>query len=85
MRTDQLLLIAMLTVAVPAMAGEEMEVKVNAPDFALPATTNQPPQMSEIPKIKEQGKRMAELMQKIQDVKDPAERKRMLAEATCPQ
>lgn len=46
---------------------------------------SQAPQMSEIPKMKEQGKRIAELMQKIQDVKDPAERKRMLAEATCPQ
>lgn len=76
-----MLAIAMLAVAIPAIAADEKEAQGNAQSV----TTNQSPQMSEIPKMKEQGKRMAELMQKIQEVKDPAERKRMLAEATCPQ
>ena len=60
-----------------------------APDnhqaVTLPAQTGAAPQMSEIPKMQEQGKRMAELMEKIKEVTDPAERKRILAEATCPQ
>ncbi len=83
MKTLQLLLISMLAMSAssPALAGDDKETKAEAPA----AATNQSPQMSEIPKMKEQGKRMAELMQKIQDVKDPAERKRILAEATCPQ
>ena len=51
----------------------------------LPVQTGEAPQMSEIPKMQEQGKRMAELMEKIKEVTDPAERKRILAEATCPQ
>jgi hypothetical protein len=35
--------------------------------------------------MQEQGKRMAALMEKIKEVTDPAERKRLLAEAVCPQ
>jgi hypothetical protein len=41
--------------------------------------------MSEIPTMKEQGKRMASLMEKIHEITDPAERKRIMAEAMCPQ
>ena len=44
-----------------------------------------PPEMSEIPTMKEQGKRMASLMEKIHEITDPAERKRIMAEAMCPQ
>jgi len=43
------------------------------------------PEMSEIPTMKEQGKRMASLMEKIHEITDPAERKRIMAEAVCPQ
>ena len=43
------------------------------------------PEMSEIPTMKEQGKRMASLMEKINEITDPAERKRIMAEAMCPQ
>jgi hypothetical protein len=43
------------------------------------------PEMSEIPTMKEQGKRMASLMEKIHEITDPAERKRIMAEAMCPQ
>ena len=44
-----------------------------------------PPEMSEIPTMKEQGKRMASLMEKIHEITDPAERKRIMTEAMCPQ
>lgn len=43
------------------------------------------PPMSEIPTMKEQGKHMATMMEKLKDITDPAERKRILAEAMCPQ
>lgn len=43
------------------------------------------PQMSEIPVMRDQGKRMATMMEKLNDITDPAERKRILAEAMCPQ
>jgi hypothetical protein len=42
-------------------------------------------EMSEIPTMKEQGKRMASLMEKIHEITDPAERKRIMAEVMCPQ
>ena len=52
-----------------------------------PPITQSPkaPEMSEIPTMKEQGKRMASLMEKINEITDPAERKRIMAEAMCPQ
>ena len=52
-----------------------------------PTITQSPkaPEMSEIPTMKEQGKRMASLMEKIHEITDPAERKRIMAEAMCPQ
>ena len=83
MKTLHLLCSASLSIAaLPAMAADDDQA-LKAETQAAPAS--QVPQMSEIPTMKAQGKRMAELMQKIQDVKDPAERKRMLAEAMCPQ
>ena len=68
--------------ACTAAFAEEKESK-QAP--VQTAQTAAPPQMSEIPTMQEQGKRISALMEKIQTVTDPAERKRMLAEATCPQ
>ncbi len=73
---------SLMIAALPAMAVDDDKASKSE---AQATPTSQAPQMSEIPTMKAQGKRMAELMQKIQEVKDPAERKRMLAEATCPQ
>lgn len=83
MKKPHLLFIVLLAFSHSVLAAADEDKTPKADTQA--GQTNQAPQMSEIPKMKEQGKRMAELMQKIQDVKDPAERKRMLAEATCPQ
>ena len=56
------------------------------PDNSLSITlAPKAPEMSEIPTMKEQGKRMASLMEKIHEITDPAERKRIMAEAMCPQ
>ena len=59
---------------------------VKKADTALIITQSpKAPEMSEIPTMKEQGKRMASLMEKIHEITDPAERKRIMAEAMCPQ
>ena len=62
-----------------AEAKEEPKTSVKSADSG--AVT----QMSDVPIMQEQGKRMAALMEKIKEVTDPAERKRLLAEAVCPQ
>lgn len=62
-----------------AEAKEEPQASVKSADSSAI------PQMSEVPIMQEQGKRMAALMEKIKEVTDPAERKRLLAEAVCPQ
>ena len=73
-----------LLVLSSASWAESSEVKKvdNPPNITQ---SPKPPEMSEIPTMKEQGKRMASLMEKIHEIKDPAERKRIMAEAMCPQ
>jgi len=69
----------------PAFAGQgETSSSISRGSAAL-AVHRPLPALSDIPIMQEQGKRMAALMEKIQEITDPAERKRMLAEAVCPQ
>lgn len=53
------------------------------------ASTNEtpprPPQMSEIPVMKQQGERMAVLMEQLSKEIDPEIRRKIMAEAVCPQ
>lgn len=49
------------------------------------ATSGQPPQMSEIPVMKQQGERMAVLMEQLSKESDPEVRRKIMAEAVCPQ
>ena len=69
-----------LFLSLPAFAEEQD--KQTAPQVK---TAGETPAMSEIPKMKEQGERMATLMEKLTKETDPAERKRIMAEAVCPQ
>ncbi len=69
-----------LALSLPALA-EDQEKQV-APQLK---TAGEAPAMSEIPKMKEQGERMAVLMEKLTKDTHPAERKRIMAEAICPQ
>ncbi len=68
-----------LTLALSAQADEQKTPP------AQPGTASDAPAMSEIPKMKELGERMAVLMEKLTKETDPAERKRIMAEAICPQ
>jgi hypothetical protein len=43
------------------------------------------PAMSEIPTMKQQGQRMAVLMQQLSKESNPDIRRRIMAEAMCPQ
>ena len=69
-----------LSFSLPALADEQAN-----PQPAPSGSTGTTPAMSEIPKMKEQGERMAALMEKLTKETDPAERKRIMAEAICPQ
>lgn len=69
-----------LALSLPALADEQEKQAT-----AQLKTTAEAPAMSEIPKMKEQGERMAVLMEKLTKETDPAERKRIMAEAMCPQ
>ncbi len=69
-----------LAFAMPALADEQGKTPLP------PATPSAgAPAMSEIPTMKEQGERMAVLMERLTKETDPAERKRIMAEAICPQ
>ena len=84
MKVSTLVCSCVLLVLSSASLAESSDVK--KPDNP-PTITQLPkaPEMSEIPTMKEQGKRMASLMEKIHEITDPAERKRIMAEAMCPQ
>ncbi len=69
-----------LALSMPALADEQ-----GKPQPAPLKPTAETPAMSDIPKMKEQGERMAVLMEKLTKETDPAERKRIMAEAICPQ
>ncbi len=43
------------------------------------------PQLSDNPKMKAEGKRLAALMEKLQKESDPEERRKIMSEAMCPQ
>ena len=68
-----------LGLTLPAQADEQKTPP------AQPGPAAGAPAMSEIPTMKEQGERMAVLMEKLTKETDPAERKRIMAEAICPQ
>lgn len=77
--------LASLIAALPAFA-ENAETSPPYSQSNSDSEVQKPlPGLSDIPTMQQQGKRMAMLMEKIQEIKDPAERKRLLAEAVCPQ
>ena len=43
------------------------------------------PQLSDNPKMKAEGKRLAALMEKLQKESEPEERRKLMSEAMCPQ
>lgn len=62
-------------------AADKEEKPVSEPQISLGET----PAMSEIPTMKQQGQRMAVLMEQLTKESNPEIRRRIMAEAMCPQ
>ncbi len=80
-----LALTAALSLALSPVALADDQGKPPSPETTQPKSPAGAPAMSEIPTMKEQGERMAILMERLTKETDPAERKRIMAEAICPQ
>lgn len=81
--TAALLALGFATAALAEPATDNAATRANAE--ALRPSTGQAPQMSEIPVMKQQGERMAVLMEQLSKESDPEVRRRIMAEAVCPQ
>lgn len=66
----------------PGALASDKEEKPAAAPSSKPGET---PAMSEIPTMKAQGERMATLMEQLSKESDPEIRRRIMAEAVCPQ
>lgn len=82
MKITHLLIAALgLCIALSSQAADTGE----KPEAAPPGKTGETPAMSEIPTMKAQGERMAGLMEQLSKESDPEARRRIMAEAMCPQ
>lgn len=70
-----------LGATLPAQASDKEEKPTPEPQLSV----GQTPAMSEIPTMKQQGERMAVLMQQLSKESNPDIRRRIMAEAMCPQ
>jgi hypothetical protein len=73
-----------LTVTVAAQAADK-EDKAQSTQAVHAAPTGKPPAMADLPFMKEEAKRLAALMERLQKETDPAERRKIMAETTCAQ
>ena len=71
----------MLGASLSAQASDKEEKPTPEPQLSV----GQTPAMSEIPTMKQQGERMAVLMQQLSKESNPEIRRRIMAEAMCPQ
>jgi hypothetical protein len=70
-----------LGVSLSAQSSDKEEKSTPEPQLSLTQT----PAMSEIPTMKQQGQRMAVLMEQLSKESNPDIRRRIMAEAVCPQ
>ena len=82
MKTSYVIIITlMLGASLVAQASDKEEKPTPEPQLSVGET----PAMSEIPTMKQQGQRMAVLMQQLSKESNPDIRRRIMAEAMCPQ
>jgi len=82
MKTSYVIIITlMLDASLSAQASDKEEKPTPEPQLSV----GQTPAMSEIPTMKQQGERMAVLMQQLSKESNPEIRRRIMAEAMCPQ
>ncbi len=77
-----LLIIASLVICTAALA-DDPSSNAQKPSAAAQANPQLP--MSEDPKMKAEGARLAALMEKLQKETDPDERRKIMSEVMCPQ
>jgi len=82
MRTNYVIIsMLMLGVSISTQASDKEEKPTTEPQLSVAQT----PTMSEIPTMKQQGERMAVLMEQLSKESNPDIRRRIMAEAMCPQ
>ena len=82
MKTSYVIIITlMLGASLVAQASDKEEKPTPEPQLSV----GQTPASSEIPTMKQQGERMAVLMQQLSKESNPDIRRRIMAEAMCPQ
>jgi Holliday junction resolvasome RuvABC DNA-binding subunit len=73
-----------LAATVAAQAADK-EDKAQSAQTVQVAPAGKPPAMADLPFMKEEAKRLAALMERLQKETDPAERRKIMAETTCAQ
>lgn len=76
-------IVCALALPITAQAGDRQHTESAQPVQAAPA--GKPPVMADMPFMKEEAKRLAALMERLQKETDPAERRKIMAETTCAQ
>ena len=79
--SDVIFSILVLGATLPAQAADKEEKPTPEPQLSVGET----PAMSEIPTMTQQGQRMAVLMLQVSKESNPDIRRRIMAEAMCPQ
>ena len=85
-QTRQTLVATLCVVALSAAAhaaDKDQKNEAARPAEAAPAPRSS--SMADIPAIKEEAKRLAALMERLQKETDPAERRKIMAETSCAQ
>ena len=82
MKTNYVIIATLvLATSIPTQASDKEEKPTPEPQLSVGET----PAMSEIPTMKQQGQRMAVLMEQLSKESNPDIRRRIMAEAMCPQ
>lgn len=76
--------LAALSLTAAATAAEK-EDKAEPAQTVQTAPAGKPPAMADMPFMKEEAKRLAALMERLQKETDAAERRKIMAETTCAQ
>ncbi len=89
-KTCQIIAATVYALALPiaAQAGDRQSSSDDKTESAQPvqaAPAGKPPAMADMPFMKEEAKRLAALMERLQKETDPAERRKIMAETTCAQ
>jgi hypothetical protein len=85
-QTRRILAATLCALALSALAqAADKEQKSESPQPTQAAPEGKRPSMADMPFMKEEAKRLAALMERLQKETDPAERRKIMAETSCTQ